>query len=64
MKREEALEVARALENLENLEIFIEEIDHLVAKWEDQFTERDFLGKLYDLLEEERKKKEEILEKM
>ena len=66
MTREFALQVSKALDNLESFEVFMDMIDQVVLRAEDELgiDLGDFNDKLQDLLAEERNRRAHVLEDM
>lgn len=66
MTREFALQVSKALDNLESFEVFMDMIDQVVLRAEDELgiDLGDFNDKLQGLLTEERNRRNFILEGM
>lgn len=60
MTKELALKVTKALTDIEDFELFIEEIEKVCA----DFELTDFESKLLQFLNEELKRRKEILEKL
>ena len=61
MTREQAVKVSRALENVEGFEIFIDEVLTAADNARDTCDVKHFIPKLRIFLEEELKKRNEIL---
>ena len=66
MTREFALQVSKALDNLESLEVFMDMIDQVVLRAEDELgiDLGDFNDKLQGLLTEELNRRAHVLEDM
>lgn len=66
MTREFALQVSKALDNLESFEVFMDMIDQVVLRAEDELgiDLGDFNDKLQDLLTEELERRAHVLEDM
>ena len=66
MTREFALQVSKALDNLESFEVFMDMIDQVVLRAEDELgiDLGDFNDKLQALMTEERNRRNFILEGM
>lgn len=64
MERTKANQVARALNNLDSFEALADGILALVAEWDNAYVSTDFVCRLTQLLDEEQKRREKILEEM
>lgn len=64
MERTKANQVARALNNLDSFEALADSILTLVAEWDNACVSTDFVCHLTQLLDEEQKRREKILEEM
>ena len=64
MERAKANQVARALDNLDSFETLADGILTLVAEWDNAYASTDFVLRLTQLLDEEQKRREKILEEM
>lgn len=64
MERAKANQIARALDNLDSFEALADGILTLVAEWDNACVSTDFVLRLTQLLDEEQKRREKILEEM